>query len=98
MRENGLKMFDLYEVFEDMEVPDTACDDVKGAMRTPRKLHKIFFHNQTSVSTLKNMAYGRQFLDSRTTKLTFVESKRCQFLFILSMGQDGVFKKTLTSP
>ena len=36
-------MFDLYEVFEDMEVPDTACDDVKGAMRTPRKLHKIFF-------------------------------------------------------
>ena len=67
-----------------MEVPDTAWGD--------------FFYNQTSGSTLKNMAYGRQFLGSRTPKLTFVESKRCQFLFILSMGQDGVFKKTLTSP
>ena len=31
-------------------------------------------------------------------KLTFVESKSCQFLFILSMGQGGVFQKILTSP
>ena len=33
----------------------------QGAMRTPRKLHKIFFHNQTSGSTFKNMAYGGSF-------------------------------------
>ena len=26
-------------------------------------------------------------------KLTFIESKICQFLFILSMEQDGVFQK-----
>ena len=38
----------------------------QGAMRTPRKLHKIFFHNWTSGSTLKNMAYGGQFFGSRT--------------------------------
>ena len=31
-------------------------------------------------------------------KLTFIELKRCQFLFILSMEQDGVFQKILTSP
>ena len=31
-------------------------------------------------------------------KFTFDESKRCQFLFILSIGQDGVFQKILTSP
>ena len=43
----------------------------QGAMRTPRKLHKIFFHNQTSGSTLKNMAYGGQFLGSRTPQMNF---------------------------
>ena len=44
------------------------------------------------------MAYGGSFWAPGPPKLTFVESKRGQFLFILSMGQDGVFKKILTSP
>ena len=70
----------------------------QGAMRTPRKLHKKFFHNQTSGSTLKNMAYGGSFWAPGPPKWTFIESKRCPFLFILSMEQDGVFQKILTSP
>ena len=37
-------------------------------------------------------------LKSFPSKLTFVESKGCQFLFILSMGQDGVLQKILISP
>ena len=44
------------------------------------------------------MAYGGQFLGSRTPKLISIELKRCQFLFILFMEQDGVFQKILTSP
>ena len=32
----------------------------------------------------------RSFWAPGPPKLTFVESKRCQFQFILSMGQDGV--------
>ena len=61
-------------------------------------LTNFFFQNWLSESTFKNMAYGGSFWAPGPPKLTFVESKRCQFLFILSMGQDGVFKKTLTSP
>ena len=38
---------------------------MSGAMRTPRKL-PIFFHNQTSGTTLNNMAYGGQILGART--------------------------------
>ena len=41
---------------------------------------------------------GGSFLAPGPPKLTFIESKRCQFLFILSMEQDGVFQKILTSP
>ena len=41
---------------------------------------------------------GGSFLAPGPPKLTFVESKGCQFLFILSMGQDCVFQKILTSP
>ena len=41
---------------------------------------------------------GGSFWAPGPPKLTFLESKRCQFLFILSMGQDGVFQKILTSP
>ena len=41
---------------------------------------------------------GGSFWGPGPQKLTFVESKGCQFLFILSMGQDGVFQKILTSP
>ena len=48
----------------------------QGAMRTPRKLHKFVFHNQTSGSTLKNMSYGRQFWGSRTPKINFCWIKK----------------------
>ena len=41
---------------------------------------------------------GGSFWAPGPPKLTFIESKRCQFLFILSMEQDGVFQKILTSP
>ena len=44
------------------------------------------------------MAYGGSFWAPGPPKLTFDEYKRCQFLFILSMGQVGVFQKILTSP
>ena len=30
LRENELKIFDLYRVFENIEVPDKAWDDVRG--------------------------------------------------------------------
>ena len=36
---------------------------------------------------------GGSFWAPGPPKLTFVESKGCQFLLILSMGQDGVFQK-----
>ena len=41
---------------------------------------------------------GDSFWAPGPPKLTFVESKRCQFLSILSMGQYGVLKKNLTTP
>ena len=41
---------------------------------------------------------GGSFWAPGPPKLTFIESKRCQFLIILSMEQDGVFQKILTSP
>ena len=40
---------------------------------------------------------GGRFLAPGPPKLTFIQSKRYQFLFILSMEQDGVFQKILTS-
>ena len=41
---------------------------------------------------------GSNFLDPGPPKFPFVESKGCQFLFILFIGQDGVIQKVLTLP
>ena len=43
MRENGLKFFDLYGVFEDMDVPDTALGDVRGLREPLGSFTKFFF-------------------------------------------------------
>ena len=69
-------------VFEVTDGHKKVRDDVRW-LGEPLGSFKLFFHNWTSGST---WAPG-------PPKLTFDESKRCQFLFILSMGQDGVFKK-----
>ena len=53
-----------------MEVPDTAWGDVRGLWE-PQGSFKNFFHIQKSGSTLKNKAYGGQFLGSRTPQINF---------------------------
>ena len=63
------------------------------AMRTHRKPHKKNFAIRHQDPLKRIWPMGGSFWAPGPPKLTLVESKRCQFLFILSMGQDGVFKK-----
>ena len=59
----------------------------QGAMRTPRKK----FSQSDFRIHLKEYGLFGAFLGSRTPQINIGESKRCHFLFILSMGQDGVW-------
>ena len=56
----------------------------------------FFFANRYQDPLKRIWPMGGSFWAPGPPKLTFIESKRCQFLFILSMEQDGVFKKILT--
>ena len=85
-------------VFEEMDVPKKVWDDVRWLGEPLGSLTNFFFQNWLSESTFKNMANVESFWATGPPKLTFVESKKCQFLFTLSKGQDGVFQKILTSP
>ena len=78
-------MFHLYGVMEDIEGPDTAGDDVRGLGEALGSFRNFFCQNQTTGLMVKNMAYGDSFWAPEPPKLTFIGSKRCQFLFILSM-------------
>ena len=76
-----------------MEVPDTAWVDVRVLWEPQGSFKNLFFTvgHQNPLKRIRPM--GGSFWAPGPPKLTFVESKRCQFLSILSMGQDGVLKK-----
>ena len=49
----------------------TQLEVMSEGYENPKEASQKKFHNQTSGSTLKNMAYGGQFLGSRTPKIDF---------------------------
>ena len=53
-------MFDLFGVFEDVDVPDTAWGDVRGLWE-PQGSFKFFFSQSEIRSPLKNKACGQKF-------------------------------------
>ena len=84
-------------VFENMDVPKNVQDDVRW-LGEPLGSFIKKFHNRISGSTLKNMAYGGQFLGSRTPKINFCWIQKVSIPIYFIHGTIWCIKKNLTTP
>jgi len=79
-------------VFEVMDGPKKVLDDVRWRGEPLGSFTNFFFTIGHQDPLYRMWPMEAVFV---LPKFTFDESKRCQFLFILSLGQDGVFQKSL---